>query len=78
MQGLALIAELIGIGHLLHQRMLEGKGMLSLTELGKQQLGTLQPQQSLFQVAVDQTIVRTDAALGARTEVAFLPPMSGG
>ena len=30
------------------------------------------------QVALDQVIVRGDAALGARTEVAFLPPMSGG
>jgi sulfur-carrier protein len=30
------------------------------------------------QVAVDQTVVRGDAALSARSEVAFLPPMSGG
>ena len=30
------------------------------------------------QVAVDQTIVRGDMPLGPRTEVAFLPPMSGG
>ena len=30
------------------------------------------------QVAVDQAIVRGDAPLGARAEVAFLPPMSGG
>jgi len=30
------------------------------------------------QVALDQVIVRGDAALNARTEVAFLPPMSGG
>lgn len=30
------------------------------------------------QVAVDQAIVRGDVALGLRTEVAFLPPMSGG
>ena len=30
------------------------------------------------QVAVDQAIVRADLALGPRTEVAFLPPMSGG
>ena len=30
------------------------------------------------QVAVDQTIVRGDVPLGARSEVAFLPPMSGG
>ena len=30
------------------------------------------------QVAVDQAIVRGDAALTARSEVAFLPPMSGG
>ncbi len=30
------------------------------------------------QVALDQVIVRGDAPLGARTEVAFLPPMSGG
>jgi len=30
------------------------------------------------QVALDQTIVRGDAALGPRSEVAFLPPMSGG
>ncbi len=30
------------------------------------------------QVALDQTIVRGDAPLNARTEVAFLPPMSGG
>ncbi len=30
------------------------------------------------QVALDQLIVRGDAPLGARTEVAFLPPMSGG
>jgi len=29
-------------------------------------------------VAVDLTIVRGDAALGAGSEVAFLPPMSGG
>ncbi|HKR88949.1 MAG TPA: MoaD/ThiS family protein [Phenylobacterium sp.] len=30
------------------------------------------------QVALDQAIVRGDAALSAATEVAFLPPMSGG
>ena len=30
------------------------------------------------QTAIDQAIVRGDAAIGARTEVAFLPPMSGG
>ena len=30
------------------------------------------------QVAVDQAIVRGDATLTPRTEVAFLPPMSGG
>ncbi len=30
------------------------------------------------QVAVDKAIVRGEAALTARTEVAFLPPMSGG
>ena len=30
------------------------------------------------QVAIDQAIVRGDMALGAKAEVAFLPPMSGG
>ena len=30
------------------------------------------------QVALDQVIVRGDAPLNTRTEVAFLPPMSGG
>jgi molybdopterin synthase sulfur carrier subunit len=30
------------------------------------------------QVAVDKTLVRTDMALTATSEVAFLPPMSGG
>jgi molybdopterin synthase sulfur carrier subunit len=30
------------------------------------------------QVALDQVIVRGDAPLTAATEVAFLPPMSGG
>ena len=30
------------------------------------------------QVAVDQAIVRGEVALTARSEVAFLPPMSGG
>ena len=30
------------------------------------------------QVAVDKAIVRGDALLGPRSEVAFLPPMSGG
>ena len=30
------------------------------------------------QVVVDQTIVRGDVSLSPRTEVAFLPPMSGG
>ncbi|RAK59771.1 molybdopterin synthase sulfur carrier subunit [Phenylobacterium hankyongense] len=30
------------------------------------------------QVALDQAIVRGDAALGPLAEVAFLPPMSGG
>ena len=30
------------------------------------------------QVAVDKVVVRGDAALAAETEVAFLPPMSGG
>ena len=30
------------------------------------------------QVALDQVIVRGDAPLNASTEVAFLPPMSGG
>jgi sulfur-carrier protein len=30
------------------------------------------------QVAVDKALVRGEAALAASTEVAFLPPMSGG
>ena len=30
------------------------------------------------QVAVDKTLVRGEAILAAATEVAFLPPMSGG
>ena len=30
------------------------------------------------QVALDKAITRGDAALGAASEVAFLPPMSGG
>ena len=30
------------------------------------------------QVALDQEIIRGDAAVTARSEVAFLPPMSGG
>jgi molybdopterin synthase sulfur carrier subunit len=30
------------------------------------------------QVAVDKALVRGEAALSAGTEVAFLPPMSGG
>jgi len=30
------------------------------------------------QVALDQAIVRGDASLAAASEVAFLPPMSGG
>jgi molybdopterin synthase sulfur carrier subunit len=30
------------------------------------------------QAAVDKCIVRGEAALGPRSEVAFLPPMSGG
>ena len=30
------------------------------------------------QVAVDQALVRGDLALSPRSEVAFLPPMSGG
>lgn len=30
------------------------------------------------QVALDQAIIRGDAALGPAAEVAFLPPMSGG
>ena len=30
------------------------------------------------QVALNQAILRGDAALSARSEVAFLPPMSGG
>ena len=30
------------------------------------------------QVALDQAIVRGDAALAVNSEVAFLPPMSGG
>ncbi|MDO8408990.1 MAG: MoaD/ThiS family protein [Phenylobacterium sp.] len=30
------------------------------------------------QVALDQVLVRDDAALSTRSEVAFLPPMSGG
>ena len=30
------------------------------------------------QVAVDQAVVRGDMILSARSEVAFLPPMSGG
>jgi molybdopterin synthase sulfur carrier subunit len=30
------------------------------------------------QVALDQALVRGDAAIGAASEVAFLPPMSGG
>ena len=30
------------------------------------------------QIAVDQAIVRGEVALTARSEVAFLPPMSGG
>ncbi|WP_369685430.1 MoaD/ThiS family protein [Phenylobacterium aquaticum] len=31
-----------------------------------------------MQIALDQEIVRGDAAVTARSEVAFLPPMSGG
>ena len=31
-----------------------------------------------IQVAVDQQVVRGDVGLAARSEVAFLPPMSGG
>ena len=30
------------------------------------------------QVAIDQTLVRGDAAIASGAEVAFLPPMSGG
>jgi len=30
------------------------------------------------QVAIDKTVVRGEASLTAATEVAFLPPMSGG
>jgi molybdopterin synthase sulfur carrier subunit len=30
------------------------------------------------QAAIDKVIVRGEVALGARSEVAFLPPMSGG
>jgi len=30
------------------------------------------------QVALDQALVRGDRPIGAHTEVAFLPPMSGG
>ena len=30
------------------------------------------------QIALDQAIIRGDAALSAGSEVAFLPPMSGG
>ncbi len=30
------------------------------------------------QAAIDQTLVRGDAAIGPTNEVAFLPPMSGG
>jgi molybdopterin synthase sulfur carrier subunit len=30
------------------------------------------------QVALDQAIIRGDAAIGPASEVAFLPPMSGG
>jgi molybdopterin synthase sulfur carrier subunit len=30
------------------------------------------------QVALDQAIIRGDAPVGPRSEVAFLPPMSGG
>jgi molybdopterin synthase sulfur carrier subunit len=30
------------------------------------------------QIALDQAIIRGDAAVGPATEVAFLPPMSGG
>lgn len=30
------------------------------------------------QVALDKALIRGDAPLGLRTEVAFLPPMSGG
>ena len=30
------------------------------------------------QVALDQAIIRGDAAIGPTSEVAFLPPMSGG
>jgi molybdopterin synthase sulfur carrier subunit len=30
------------------------------------------------QIALDQAIIRGDATLSARSEVAFLPPMSGG
>jgi molybdopterin synthase sulfur carrier subunit len=30
------------------------------------------------QVALDQAIIRGDAAVGPASEVAFLPPMSGG
>ena len=55
----------------------------SIAEL-KQRLGIEDPRlgEALcgpgVQVAIDQQIVRGDAPLSARSEVAFLPPMSGG
>ena len=63
-----------------HERDLEGASLTDLrARLAEEDEALGQALNSPgVQVALDQEIVRGDAVLTARSEVAFLPPMSGG
>lgn len=62
------------------ERTVESPSLYSL----RAELSRLQPELGAaiarpgVQVAIDKALVRSDAALRAGAEVAFLPPMSGG
>ncbi len=58
-------------------RMVEAGDLSALREVLSAELGDALTAPGV-QVAVDKAIVRGDATLSATTEVAFLPPMSGG
>jgi len=58
-------------------RVVEANDLSTLREVLSAELGDALTAPGV-QVAVDKAIVRGDATLSATTEVAFLPPMSGG
>ncbi|WP_454713564.1 MoaD/ThiS family protein [Caulobacter segnis] len=58
-------------------RVIEAADLSALRQILSTELGDALTAPGV-QVAVDKAIVRGDAMLSATTEVAFLPPMSGG